>query len=274
MHRIVRRTSHVGLLLMAFTLLVGGCKKKVEVETGENSEIGPGYHVIEVKNGGELTGVVSFSGDRAANSIEVQKDQDACGTGHANPSVPGSGTGLGGAIVYLDGIAEGKSFDEISLEGKLDQKSCDYIPHTQLMRAPAKLLVSNSDPALHNTNFKQHGTQISNEAEPPGVPPREVEFATPGLVDVTCDVHPWMRGFIMVAKHPYYAITDANGIYHLTSVPPGKYTLKVWRDNWKLDQPKDAAGHITAYKWGADLEKSSAVTVAQGVTQTVDFVFP
>jgi hypothetical protein len=87
---------------------------------------------------------------------------------------------------------------------------------------------------------------------------------TAGLNIVVCDVHPWMRRFVMVAEHPYYAITDANG----------RYTLKMWRDNWAIDQPKAANGTISGYNWGSDFRNQRAVEVNAGQVDTVDFVLP
>ena len=45
------------------------------------------------------------------------------------------------------------------------------------------------------------------------------------MVDVACDVHGWMQGWIVVADNPYYAVTEKNGTFAIKDIPPGKYTL-------------------------------------------------
>jgi hypothetical protein len=41
---------------------------------------------------------------------------------------------------------------------------------------------------------------------------------------------PWTHAWLAVFDHPYYAVTDAKGVFTIDGVPPGKYTLKAWHD--------------------------------------------
>ena len=47
---------------------------------------------------------------------------------------------------------------------------------------------------------------------------------------VQCDIHKWMEGWVVIADHPYYALTDTNGTFTISNVPPGTYTLEVWHE--------------------------------------------
>ena len=47
---------------------------------------------------------------------------------------------------------------------------------------------------------------------------------------VDCDLHPWMRAWVVVIEHPFYVITDEQGEFTLDNVPAGKYTLQVWQE--------------------------------------------
>ena len=134
--------------------------------------------------------------------------------------------------------------------------------------------LTNGDDALHNSNFKLNGITEFNPAQPKGAPPQEIKLTKDGLYTVNCDVHPWMRGFVQVMDHPYFAVVDANGSYTIANIPPGNYTLKLWRDNWQIDQPKDASGHITTYNWGSDFRKQQPVTVAASTSQEINFSLP
>jgi hypothetical protein len=52
----------------------------------------------------------------------------------------------------------------------------------------------------------------------------------PGLVKFTCAVHNWMNAYAWVLWHPYFAITEEDGRFELTDVPPGEYELVVWQE--------------------------------------------
>ena len=50
------------------------------------------------------------------------------------------------------------------------------------------------------------------------------------IIPVKCDQHGWMSAYIVVAEHPYYAVTDDRGAFRLRDVPPGRYTLEAWHE--------------------------------------------
>ncbi len=260
------------LLTLIFSLALTSCnaREKTQEETGPLTSA---YQVVNVTNGGTISGTVKTSQPITAAGIIVQKDQDVCGTSHPNPGAPVGSSAVSGAIVYLERVASGKAF-ATAPEAMLRQKGCEYLPHVQIIHRGQKLILSNEDGALHNSNFQLLGITEINLAQPNGAPPREVELTKDGLYTVKCDVHSWMRGFVRVVDHPYFVLTDKDGAYSLTDIPPGTYTLKLWRDNWQLDQPKDDQGHVTTYNWGSDFQKQQPVTVASGAAQTVDFTIP
>jgi hypothetical protein len=61
------------------------------------------------------------------------------------------------------------------------------------------------------------------------------DMNTPGLVNLKCNGgHVWMNAEMFVAPHPYYAVTDENGAFQLTNVPPGDYTVVAWHEGWQV----------------------------------------
>ena len=40
-----------------------------------------------------------------------------------------------------------------------------------------------------------------------------------------------MRAWVVVAEHPFYAVTNDQGEFVLENVPPGEYTLQVWQES-------------------------------------------
>ena len=57
-----------------------------------------------------------------------------------------------------------------------------------------------------------------------------------------CDVHPWMRSFVGVVPHPYFAVTSAKGEYSLANVPPGDYVLEAWHEVYGKQTAKVTLG--------------------------------
>ena len=49
-------------------------------------------------------------------------------------------------------------------------------------------------------------------------------------VQIVCDLHPWMKSYLIVKDHPYVAITDEKGAFKIDGVPPGEYTVKCWHE--------------------------------------------
>ncbi|MGH8056195.1 MAG: carboxypeptidase regulatory-like domain-containing protein, partial [Candidatus Entotheonellia bacterium] len=58
-----------------------------------------------------------------------------------------------------------------------------------------------------------------------------IVFKKPEIIRIDCDLHPWMRAWVVVADHPFYAVTNDQGEFMLDHVPPGKYTLRLWQES-------------------------------------------
>lgn len=262
----MRRTIAVSLLCVGSVI---GCKsKEPAADTSATNESDLAYHTQQVADGGSISGYVRMSAPVSVPAIPITKDEGVCGENHPNPSAPGASAGVRNALIYLEDISAGKSMDALPMQSKLDQHGCEFAPHIQIVRSGAKLVVSNSDQVLHNFHFTLAGQDVVNDAQPEGAPPREISLTKTGVNLIRCDVHPWMRGFMVVADNPYYVLTDSTGHYTLDNVPPGTYKIKMWRDNWQLTE-KDGS-----YTWGSDLTKEASVTVPKGGAAQLNFDLP
>jgi hypothetical protein len=95
-----------------------------------------------------------------------------------------------------------------------------------------KLAVLNSDGILHNFHTLSRLNPSRNLAQPKFARPLRVTFEQPEVVQVKCDLHGegFMRAWIVVASHPYYALTDEEGQFRLPDVPRGPHILEVWHE--------------------------------------------
>src|SRR5439155_1391895 len=86
-----------------------------------------------------------------------------------------------------------------------------------------------SDRLLHNLHSTPNTNPPFNRTQPKG---RTIAITFPHaeIVRVSCDLHSWMRGWVVVADHPFYAVTDADGQFALKGLPPGRYTMRVWQE--------------------------------------------
>ena len=178
----------------------------------------------------KVSGKVTLSGlaPKLAN-LPVTRDIKTCGPSKPDESLEvGQGGGVKNAVLW---IADGpKPTRAEKIKVTLDQKQCDFVPHVVALPAGATLDVVNGDKLFHNVHAREGDRTVFNYAMP--VPnhviPRPLK--DPGLLRITCDVHPWMRAWVDVLPTSAFAVTDEAGSYTIAGLPPGKYTLRLWHE--------------------------------------------
>lgn len=192
-------------------------------------------------NEGTVTGVIAYNGaPPAAKKIDTSADP-ACGT--ANPSLTTEDTlvkdgKLANVFVYVkDGTtADGTKMADytFAVPGDavtLDQKGCHYVPHVMGLQTNQKLRVTNSDPTQHNVHPTPKSNPEWNQTQANGAAPIEKTFARAEvLIPVKCNQHPWMKSYVGVLKHPFFAVTAEDGTFTIKGVPPGTYTVAAWHE--------------------------------------------
>ena len=188
------------------------------------------YDAGAVSSGGSISGTVKFAGTAPEpKPIEVTKDAAVCDkTPKFEESlVVGEGNGLKNVVVSITNISSGKEFGDAMA---LDQKECVYTPHITLTQVGAELAILNNDGILHNIHSYSEANPAFNQAQPKFRKKLKKTFDQPEVVRVECDAHGWMKGWIVVMEHPYYAVSDGSGAFTLTDVPAGEYEVKFWHE--------------------------------------------
>ena len=193
------------------------------------------YKVVEVKDGGAVTGKVTFTGtDPAPEIYAITKDPETCGTGDREIDfVQVNGNALTGVVVYLNKVKSGKAFPAEEAAGDIDQQGCAFTPFMQVMHNGKNISVKNSDPVYHNIHtyeiLGRARKTVFNVSQPDqGTITKQVKLKRGTAMKVECDQHDFMHGFVFVAKNPYYAVVGADGSFKIADIPPGKYTIKAW----------------------------------------------
>ena len=189
-----------------------------------------GYDAGAVSNGGSISGTITFAGDAPeVKPVEVTKDTKVCAQTqkYDESLVVGENKGIKNAVVSISNISNGKDFGEAMV---LDQKECVYTPHIVLTPAGSELEILNNDGILHNIHTYSEANPAFNQAQPKFKKKLKKKFDQPEVVRVECDAHGWMKGWIVVMDHPYYAVTDGEGKFSLSDVPAGEYEVKIWHE--------------------------------------------
>jgi len=184
--------------------------------------------------------------------IWVRKDADVFGEKLPDERILVSRSGkIRNVLVTLEGVREGKPWPDHPAQ--LRNRGGRFVPHLQVVRAGVELEVINEDPVLHNTHAYLDGRTLFNLAQPHRGQVIRKRLPRPGLVELICDSHDWMSGWIAVRDDPYFAVTGEDGTYAITGIPPGTYTLVAWHEKLGRQQVQ--------------------VTVKPGEQKRVDFSF-
>lgn len=190
---------------------------------------GPG---IDAGWAAAIRGVVVSAGPAPERKqIPINIDQYVCGkTRESDDLVVGANRGIRWAVVSLQIPPAGARPEPPSKPVQMDQQQCVYVPRVVVVPVGGTVEFLNSDRLLHNLHSASSENPTFNRTQPKGrtIP---VVFKKPETVRIDCDLHTWMRAWVVVAEHPFYAVTGANGEFVLDNVPPGKYTLKIWQES-------------------------------------------
>lgn len=205
-----------------------------------------------------LSGVVKFQGVAPKpKTIDMSSDPN-CAKAHPTLAtteeiVVGADNGLANVIVYVsDGLGD-RTFQPPDQPAVLEQKGCQYKPHVLGLQAKQKLNVVNDDETTHNIHPSPNNNREWNMTQPHGVPLEQTFAREEIAIPVKCNIHPWMKGYIAVFKHPFFIVSNTKGTFDLKDLPPGSYTITAWHE-----------------KLGTLTQK---ITVGSGETKTLDFTF-
>lgn len=186
---------------------------------------------VQVSGRGTVRGVVKFTGEAPAMADIAPSADPACeGMALKEQAVLVKEGKLQNVLVRVRGPVPGAPTAPAE-PVVVDQTKCTYLPRVQGAVSGQQLLVKNSDGTMHNVRGLVGTKAVFNMAQPPSAPP--VTKPMPGeveLLQLKCDVHPWMRGYIAVSPHPYFATTREDGAFSLEGVPEGTYTLEAWHE--------------------------------------------
>jgi plastocyanin len=142
----------------------------------------------------------------------------------------------GDAVVYVAAIP-GKTFPVPKEHAKIDQANLVFAPHVLPVLVGTTVDFHNSDVVLHNVFSPDVCADKFNLGTWPKGEIKSYQFKKECVAaTLLCKVHPEMEAFVVAVPTPYFAVTKADGSFHIANVPDGSYTVKVWHPKLKAAQ--------------------------------------
>jgi hypothetical protein len=205
---------------------------------------------------GEIRGKVIYEGTLPKYKPLDMVNEPSCAKHYTAPQLPenvvaGPDNGLKNVVLYIAaGIQEGSPPTQPAL---LKQWGCRYMPHVLALETNQEIWVQNEDSVAHTVHPMARINKEVNRSQPPGTPPFVIKFDKPEIIRVKCELHPWMRGIFVVLANSHYSVSDESGSFSLPDLPPGKYTVKAWHEQFG--------------------ERSQVVSIGSGEAKELNFTF-
>lgn len=135
----------------------------------------------------------------------------------------------GDAVVFLKHVKGPVVPQQISV----DQRNFTFIPKVTAVPVGSTVVFTNNDKIYHNINSRSAAKKFSLDTYDPGAP-KPITFDRIGAVQLLCNVHPEMSGWVIVTDNQYAAVTEHDGKFSIANVPAGKYEIAFWSEKLKL----------------------------------------
>jgi len=208
----------------------------------------------------------------AKNLVEkgqAPKDPEVCAKGAAIPSrelaVDPETKGVAYGFVFLvrpKGSNPEAVKELLAKQPKveLDQKNCEFIPYVQAIHQDQALLIKSSDAVNHNVRYAAFANSPFNQILAPNGQIEIKLVAERRPVLIACDIHSWMKAYLMVFDHPFFAVTGPDGSFEIKGVPAGDQFIVLWQERVGYVNSEKAKGKPITVKAGETTDLG-AVTI-------------
>ncbi|HKA56395.1 MAG TPA: carboxypeptidase regulatory-like domain-containing protein [Candidatus Binatia bacterium] len=203
---------------------------------------------LDLSTAGTVSGQVRFDGPVPEQTVLQLSGWSECAAQHpeGNPragDVLVNDGRLQNAVVYVkEGLGD-RVFAVPTGEITIDQKGCVFVPRTATVRVEQPLRLLNSDPVAHNVHGLTKVARAWNFSLGVKGAARTVTVDKPEvMIELKCDIHPWMHAYVGAFDHPYFALSGADGQFALKDLPPGEYTVEAWHERFGTRSQKVSLG--------------------------------
>lgn len=206
-----------------------------------------------------ISGRVRFIGTPPDNPAIDMRGAPLCrGVYHSTPRqlsviVNPNGT-LANVFVYVkNGLPSDVHYPPPGDTLLLAQRGCQYRPRVFGLMVGQTLTIRNDDAVAHVVDASGVRTRAFSIPLAAGRSGDHTFRASEVMVPLQGRTHRWMRAYIGILPHPFFATTGDDGRFTLSRLPPGTYTLEAWHEGYG--------------------RRAATVTVRDSSTQSVTFTY-
>ncbi len=203
---------------------------------GSSSSVNPIRHpareeslLANAKAGARISGRVTLEGKPPAEK-RLPLDP-TCGALFEVPPttrfyVVSKDKGLGDVFIFVSKGIRKQHWPSSAQKRTLAYEKCFLEPYVFAVQTGQPITVKNQDNILHNLHVVSSSNTDINRAV---LKNSEIEivFKEPELfIRFKCDVHPWEFAYASVVDHPFFAVSDLDGKFAISELPPGEYELE------------------------------------------------
>jgi plastocyanin len=212
-------------------LLMVACQE--EVPKPPPREITP----LDLSTAGTISGKVLFTGPVPEQTVLQLGGWSECASQHTGPVYAGdvlvNNGKLQNVVVHVKEGLGNRVFAIPEEPTIIDQKGCVFLPRNIGLQAYQPLRFLNSDPMAHNVhglpkNSRQWNFSLGVKGSSRTIAVDKAE----AMIEIKCDVHPWMKAYIGVFDHPYFVLSETDGSFTLKNLPPGEYVIEAWHERF------------------------------------------
>lgn len=169
----------------------------------------------------------------------------------------GGALGPGGTVIVLRRLGAATPRPRPATGKVIVQRGKTFVPRVLAVPVGTAVEFLNEDEISHNVFSLSKPNDFDLGLYKRGLA-RSKQFDTPGPVQLLCNIHTSMVGYVFVADSPWFAQADSSGAFAIRGVPPGEYQLEAWHE---------AAGSVTRQNVRIEGDLKVALTVGGDKSQ-------
>ena len=209
--------------------------------------------LASLAHAGSVKGTVLFEGEPPTQPVLKRDSDPKCAKDRIDEAIVVTKGKLRDVVVRIKNGSTGTHAPPAQ-PVVIDQRDCMYTPRVVGLVAGQKLVVRNSDNTFHNIHGTLLGKDLWNKPQAPKADDLTLDASAArpdDVIGLQCDVHGWMKAYVVVNDSPFFAVTGSDGAFEIKGLPQGDYTLEAWHPTLgtksiKIQIGKLKRGDVTA----------------------------